>query len=52
MEDTLHKKEKATDNFRDHLATVDKQGKRNWIYAQKPHGKLYRLRTWLSYFIL
>ena len=54
MEDTLHKKEKATDNFRDHLATVDKQGKRNWIYAQKPHGKLYRLRTWLSllYFIV
>jgi len=54
MADTLHKKEKATDNFRDHLATVDKQGKRNWIYAQKPHGKLYRLRTWLSllYFIV
>lgn len=54
MEEQLHRKEKATDNFRDHLATVDKQGKRNWIYAQKPHGKLYRLRTWLSliYFIV
>jgi cytochrome c oxidase accessory protein FixG len=37
------------DSFRDHLATVDEQGKRNWIYAQKPAGKYYNARTVLSY---
>ena len=35
--------------FRDSLATVNKQGKRNWIYAQRPKGKLYNARTVLSY---
>lgn len=37
------------ETFRDSLATVDKQGKRKWIYAQQPKGKLYRYRTVLSY---
>ena len=36
-------------SFRDHLATVDASGKRNWIYAKKPKGKLYRYRTWVSW---
>ncbi|WP_343667293.1 cytochrome c oxidase accessory protein CcoG [Chitinophaga sp.] len=35
--------------FRDSLATVNKQGKRNWIYAQRPKGKLYNARSILSY---
>jgi len=38
------------ETFRDSLATVDKEGKRQWIYAQQPKGKLYRYRTILSYF--
>ncbi|RFS23450.1 cytochrome c oxidase accessory protein CcoG [Chitinophaga silvatica] len=38
-----------TDNtFRDSIATVDKQGKRNWIYAQKPKGKWYNIRSVVS----
>jgi polyferredoxin len=37
------------DSFRDHLATVDEKGKRKWIYAQKPKGKLYNIRTWVSW---
>jgi cytochrome c oxidase accessory protein FixG len=36
-------------NFRDRLATVDEKGKRNWIYAKKPKGKLYRYRTYVSW---
>lgn len=36
------------ESFRDHVATIDKEGKRNWIYAQKPKGKLYNLRGSLS----
>ncbi len=40
-DDTKH------DSFRDSIATI-KDGKRAWIYAQKPKGKLYNKRTVLS----
>ncbi|MBM3415689.1 MAG: cytochrome c oxidase accessory protein CcoG [Bacteroidetes bacterium] len=36
-------------SFRDRLATVDAKGKRNWVYAQKPVGRLYNIRTWVSW---
>jgi len=41
-------------SFRDHLATVDAKGRRNWIFAQKPKGKWYSLRSYISwgFFIL
>ncbi len=40
--------------FRDHLATIDEKGKRKWIYARKPSGRLYNARSVLSvcYFLL
>lgn len=34
--------------FRDKVATVDKDGKRLWVFAQHPEGRLYNLRTYLS----
>lgn len=34
--------------FRDKVATVDKDGKRIWVFPQKPKGKLYNARTWMS----
>lgn len=37
------------ESFRDNLATVDRQGKRSWIYSQKPKGKLYNARSILSF---
>lgn len=40
------------ESFRDSIATISKEGKRNWIYALKPKGKLYRLRTVVSFFYL
>ncbi|PZF71344.1 cytochrome c oxidase accessory protein CcoG [Taibaiella soli] len=42
------------ESFRDKVATVDEKGKRIWVYPQKPQGKFYNARTWLSivYFIL
>lgn len=40
--------ETATDSFRDRMATVDAKGKRKWVYAHKPKGKLYNIRTWVS----
>ncbi len=36
------------ETFRDSLATINEEGKRNWIFAQKPKGKYYNARTWLS----
>jgi cytochrome c oxidase accessory protein FixG len=32
-------------SFRDKIATVDKQGKRVWVYPHQPSGKLYNIRT-------
>jgi len=37
-------------SFRDSLATVDAKGKRKWVYAQKPEGPFYRVRTYVSWF--
>ncbi len=39
-----------TESFRDRLATVDAKGKRKWIFAQKPKGKFYNIRTYVSWF--
>lgn len=41
-----------TEEYRDHLATVDNRGKRIWIYPKKPSGKFYRWRTWVSFAFL
>jgi cytochrome c oxidase accessory protein FixG len=37
------------ESFRDTIATVDKSGKRTWIYPKKPSGKLFNLRAYTSY---
>jgi cytochrome c oxidase accessory protein FixG len=39
-------------DFRDHLATADKEGRRKWIYPRQPAGRFYRWRTWLSWILL
>jgi cytochrome c oxidase accessory protein FixG len=38
--------------FRDKLTTVDEQGKRNWIYAKKPKGKLFNRRRIVAIVLL
>lgn len=40
---------KPDESFRDHLATVDVEGKRKWVFAQKPKGKFYNARTYVSW---
>lgn len=40
---------KESESFRDRIATVDASGKRNWIFAQRPKGKLYSIRTYVSW---
>lgn len=42
----------AEKSFRDVLATVDKEGKRLWVYPKKPKGKFYNARTWVSIVLL
>lgn len=38
--------------YRDQLATLNKKGKRQWVYAKQPKGKLYIYRNIVSYFLL
>jgi len=42
------------ESFRDRIATVDGKGKRKWVFAQKPKGRFYSIRTYVSwgFFIL
>lgn len=39
-------------DFRDHLATADKEGRRQWLYPRKPQGRYFRARTYLSWLLL
>ncbi len=41
-----------SETFRDHLATVDKKGKRIWVYPRKPQGWFYKARTYTSWLLL
>jgi len=45
-------READSQDFRDHLSTADKEGHRQWLYPRKPRGRYYRLRTYLSWFLL
>ncbi|MFZ1692186.1 MAG: cytochrome c oxidase accessory protein CcoG [Flavobacteriales bacterium] len=40
------------ESFRDSISTVDRQGKRIWIYPKKPSGKWTTRRQWLAYALL
>jgi cytochrome c oxidase accessory protein FixG len=39
-------------DFRDHIATADAEGRRQWLYPRKPRGRFYRARTWLTWLLL
>jgi cytochrome c oxidase accessory protein FixG len=39
-------------DFRDHIATADKEGRRQWVYPKKVGGRFYRWRTWFSWLLL
>lgn len=40
------------EKFRDSLATVTEEGKRNWVYPKQPKGRFYTARTVVSIFLL
>ncbi len=41
-----------SESFRDAIATVDRRGRRIWIYPKKPSGPFYTARTIVSIFLL
>jgi cytochrome c oxidase accessory protein FixG len=45
-------KRENRDDFRDHLATADKEGRRKWLYPRKPRGRYFRARTYVSWLLL
>jgi len=40
------------DSFRDHIATVDEKGKRNWIFSKKPSGNYTQARSYLAWVLI
>lgn len=46
------KKKNNRESFRDTIATVDKEGKRKWLYPTKPRGQLYHWRSHLTWVYL
>ncbi|MBI3880535.1 MAG: cytochrome c oxidase accessory protein CcoG [Verrucomicrobia bacterium] len=36
------------EDYRDHLATADKDGNRRWVYAKQPGGKWHTRRAWVA----
>lgn len=44
--------EQGKDNFRDTMGTLDKEGKRAWVFPKKPSGKWYEYRKYVSYLLL
>jgi len=50
--DPLQKAEKDTEEYRDHIGTINAEGKRAWVYAKKPKGRFYNWRNLLSYLLL
>lgn len=44
--------ENNSEKFRDSIATVDKKGKRIWVYPKKQKGRFYTARTIISIFLL
>lgn len=49
MNTETNKSKGQSESFRDRIATMDAKGKRKWIFAQKPKGKFYNIRTWVSW---
>lgn len=42
----------APSEYRDRIASVNDDGKRNWVFPRKPEGRFYNYRTWVSYLLL
>ncbi|ANH81327.1 cytochrome c oxidase accessory protein CcoG [Niabella ginsenosidivorans] len=43
---------KKEDNFRDRHSNVNEKGRRRWVFALQPHGRLYQYRQYLAFLYL
>lgn len=50
--DIYEEQEAAEETFRDSIFTVDKDGKRVWVYPKKPKGRFTNYRSIVNYFLL
>jgi cytochrome c oxidase accessory protein FixG len=48
----MSNKEKNSESFRDSIGTLTKEGKRNWIFAQKPSGMYHKARAVVATILL
>src|SRR5260221_4259638 len=39
-------------DFRNRIATADRDGRRKWLYPKKPKGKFHRARAWVATVLL
>src|SRR5215831_11639544 len=42
----------GSSDFRDHIATADREGRRKWLYPKKPKGRFFRARSWVAWLLL
>lgn len=40
------------ESYRDFVSSITDDGKRNWIYPKKPDGRLYKLRSYVSWLLM
>ncbi len=52
LQDVYDEQKDAENTFRDSLSTVDKDGKRIWIYSKKPRGKFTSWRSVVNVILL
>ena len=52
MQQEIEEIYRDNEEYRDRIATVDKQGRRIWLHPKKPQGKFYNARTLVSIFLL
>ena len=52
LNDVYAEQQDAENTFRDSLATVDKEGKRIWLFPKKPKGRFTNWRTVVNTFLL
>jgi cytochrome c oxidase accessory protein FixG len=52
MEEPKSESRGAGVDFRNRIATADQEGRRRWLYPQKPKGRYYRARTGLTWVLL
>ena len=44
--------QESENTFRDHVATMDKEGSRKWAFPKKPKGNYTTKRNWVAYILL